>query len=74
MEKLLVLKNEISEINKLAIFIEELGEELNLAPDLPQRILQEAKTTIKCTQKTEFLSLTQTTQEEFLAVFPTETR
>ena len=34
MEKLLVLKNEISEINKLAIFIEELGEELNLAPDL----------------------------------------
>ena len=34
MEKLLVLKNEISEINKLTIFIEELGEELNLAPDL----------------------------------------
>ena len=34
MEKLLVLKNEISEINKLAIFIEELGEALNLAPDL----------------------------------------
>ena len=34
MEKKLVLKNEISEINKLAIFIEELGEELNLAPDL----------------------------------------
>ena len=34
MEKKLVLKNEISEINKLAVFIEELGEELNLAPDL----------------------------------------
>ena len=34
MEKKLVLKNEISEINKLAIFIEELGEELDLAPDL----------------------------------------
>ena len=34
MEKKLVLKNEISEINKLAVFIEELGEELGLAPDL----------------------------------------
>ena len=34
MEKRLVLKNEISEINKLAIFIEELGEELNLPLDL----------------------------------------
>ena len=34
MEKRLVLKNEISEINKLAIFIEELGEELKLTPDL----------------------------------------
>ena len=34
MEKQLILKNEIVEINRLAIFIEELGEELNLAPDL----------------------------------------
>ena len=34
MEKKLVIKNEISEISKLAIFIEELGEELNLTPDL----------------------------------------
>ena len=34
MEKKLVLKNEIAEINRLAIFIEELGEELNLPPDL----------------------------------------
>lgn len=34
MEKVLVLKNEIAEINKLAVFIEELGEELNLASDL----------------------------------------
>lgn len=34
MEKKLVLKNEIAEINRLAIFIEELGEELNLLPDL----------------------------------------
>lgn len=34
MEKKLVLKNEIAEINQLAIFVEELGEELNLAPDL----------------------------------------
>lgn len=34
MEKILVLKNEISEISKLAIFIEELGEELGLTPDL----------------------------------------
>ena len=30
----MVIKNEISEISKLAIFIEELGEELNLTPDL----------------------------------------
>ena len=34
MEKKLVLINEIAEINKLAIFVDELGEELNLAPDL----------------------------------------
>ena len=34
MEKKLVLKNEISEINKLAAFIENLGEDLDLAPDL----------------------------------------
>lgn len=34
MEKKLVLINKIAEINKLAIFVEELGEELNLAPDL----------------------------------------
>ena len=34
MEKKLVLKNEIAEINKLALFIEELGEELNLTPEL----------------------------------------
>ena len=34
MEKILVLENEISEINKLAVFIEKLGEELSLAPDM----------------------------------------
>jgi anti-sigma regulatory factor (Ser/Thr protein kinase) len=34
MEKKLVLTNEISEINKLAIFIEEVGEELNLPSEL----------------------------------------
>ena len=34
MEKKLVLKNEISEINKLATFVEELSEELDLTPDL----------------------------------------
>lgn len=34
MEKKLLLTNEIPEINKLAAFIEELGEELNLPPDL----------------------------------------
>ena len=34
MEKKLVLKNEIFEINKLAVFIKELGEELDLASDL----------------------------------------
>ena len=34
MEKKLVLKNKIDEINKLALFIEELGETLNLTPEL----------------------------------------
>ena len=34
MEKKLVLKNQIAEINRLATFIEELGEELNLPSDL----------------------------------------
>ena len=33
MEKKLVLKNEIFEINKLAVFIKELGEELDLPSD-----------------------------------------
>lgn len=33
MKKKLVLKNEIFEINKLAVFIKELGEELDLASD-----------------------------------------
>ena len=34
MEKKLVIKNDITEISKLAIFIEELSEELALAPEL----------------------------------------
>ena len=34
MEKKLVIKNDISEINKLAVFIEELSEELVLNPEL----------------------------------------
>ena len=34
MEKKLVIKNDITEISKLAIFIEELSEELDLAPEL----------------------------------------
>ena len=33
MEKKLVLKNKIDEINKLALFIEELDETLNLTPE-----------------------------------------
>lgn len=34
MKKTLIIQNEINELNKLALFIEELGEELQLAPDL----------------------------------------
>lgn len=34
MRKTLIIKNEINELSKLALFIEELGEELQLAPDL----------------------------------------
>ena len=34
MEKKLVIKNDISEINKLAVIIEELSEELVLTPEL----------------------------------------
>ena len=34
MEKKLILQNEVAEISKLAIFIEELGEEFGLSPDL----------------------------------------
>ena len=34
MEKKLVIKNDISEINKLAVFIGELSEELVLTPEL----------------------------------------
>jgi anti-sigma regulatory factor (Ser/Thr protein kinase) len=34
MEKKLVIKNDISEISKLAIFIDELSEELDFTPEL----------------------------------------
>ena len=34
MEKKLILQNEVAEISKLAIFIEELGEEFGLSPEL----------------------------------------
>ena len=34
MQKKLVLLNEIAEINRITIFIDELGEELSLAPEL----------------------------------------
>lgn len=34
MEKKLVIKNDISEISKLATFVEELSEEFNLTPEL----------------------------------------
>ena len=34
MEKKLILQNEVVEISKLAIFIEELGEEFGLSPEL----------------------------------------
>ena len=34
MEKILVIENDISEISKLAVFIDELSEEMNLTPEL----------------------------------------
>ena len=34
MEKKLILQNEVAEISKLAIFIEDLGEEFGLSPEL----------------------------------------
>lgn len=34
MRKTLIIQNEINELNKLAQFIEELGEEIKLTPDL----------------------------------------
>lgn len=34
MEKILILQNEIAEIAKLPLFIEELGEEFGLSPEL----------------------------------------
>lgn len=34
MEKILILRNEIEEISKLPLFIEELGDELGLSPEL----------------------------------------
>ena len=34
MEKTLILKNDIAEISRLAEFVENLGEEFMLAPDL----------------------------------------
>ena len=34
MEKKLILQNEVAEISKLAIFIDELGEEFGLSPEL----------------------------------------
>lgn len=34
MEKSIILTNDISEINKLSEFVEEIGNELSLAPDI----------------------------------------
>ena len=34
MEKILVIENDLSEISKLAVFVDELGKELNLTPEL----------------------------------------
>lgn len=34
MEKILILQNEIAEISKLALFMDELGEEIGLSPEL----------------------------------------
>ena len=34
MDKILILNNEISEISKLQLFVDEIGEELNLAFDV----------------------------------------
>ena len=34
MEKILILNNEVSEISKLQLFVDEIGEELNLAFDV----------------------------------------
>lgn len=34
MEKILIMKNEISEITRLASFVEEVGEEMELSPEL----------------------------------------
>jgi anti-sigma regulatory factor (Ser/Thr protein kinase) len=34
MEKILILRNEIEEISKLPLFIQELGDELGLSPEL----------------------------------------
>ena len=34
MEKILILRNEIEEISKLPLFIEDLGDELGLSPEL----------------------------------------
>jgi anti-sigma regulatory factor (Ser/Thr protein kinase) len=34
MEKILILRNEIEEISKLPLFIEELGDEFGLSPEL----------------------------------------
>ena len=49
MEKKLVIKNEISEIAKLSLFVEELSEELDLSPDLTfnlNLVLEEAVVTV----------------------------
>ena len=49
MEKKLVLKNEISEIDTLAVFVRELGEELGLTSDLVfnlNLVLEEAVSTV----------------------------
>jgi anti-sigma regulatory factor (Ser/Thr protein kinase) len=34
MEKILVIENDLSEISKLAVFVDELGKELSLTPEL----------------------------------------
>lgn len=77
MQKVLCLKNDISELSKLAAFVEEIGEELGFSPALVMNlnlVMEEAVSNIilyaypQGTEKDDAVRLTLTYKDDLLTI------